>query len=291
MTGAFVFPKVQAIPDVDRISFRIDGAERLAYHFGERTNAPFLFPIVGPSGAILTRLGNPRPSDQTPDRSVWLGHANLAGTDFWASPAGTDVKIRHRGVTRFQDGSRGGATIQLDWWARGEAILHQTLELELTPTNDKGFAIDILARFESTGVPVELGQTELGFLGTRVASTMSESLGGGRVTSSERRTGASAVGGTASRWIDYSGPSAPNVVEGICLMDHPANPNHPTRWNVRGDGLMCAAFNATSPYGVARDHALDLRYRLMVHAGSANPAALDKAWEDFARSAQPRTIA
>jgi hypothetical protein len=291
MTGAFVFPRVQAIPEVDRVSLRIDGVERVAYHFGTGLNAPFLFPIVGPSGALLTRLGSPSPNIRRPERSVWIGHENLAGTNFWDDQPGTDVKIRHREVSRDHDGPRAGMTIRLDWWAKGQAVLNQILDLELAPTKDRGFSLDILTRFESTGSPVELGQADFGFLGLRVAPTMSEALGGGRATSDEGRSGASKISGAAARWVDYSGPSAPNVVEGICMLDHPANPSHPTSWSVTADGLMCAAFNATSSYGVAKDHPLDLRYRLLVHAGAANPSAFDKAWEEFARSVRPQTIA
>lgn len=291
MTGAFVFPRVQAIPEVDRIGLQIDGVERAAYHFGQGTNAPFLFPIVGPSGSLLTRLGAPRPEGRGPERSIWIGHANLEGTDFWTEQTGTDVKVRHRGILRYRDGSSGGMTIKLDWWAKGRAVLNQILELDMTPTKDRGFMLDVLSRFESTGSPVELGQTELGFLGVRVAATMSEAFGGGRAVCSEGRSGAAKINGTSSRWVDYSGPSAPNVVEGICILDHPANPNHPTSWNVQADGLICAAFNATSPYGVAKDHPLDLRYRLLIHSGAANPSSFDKSWDDFARSVRPPAIA
>jgi hypothetical protein len=283
MTGAFVFPRVQAIPEPDRVSLQIDGVERVGYRFGERMNAPFLFPILGPSGARLTRLGPPGEFAGRPERSVWLGHENLAGLDFWSEQSGTDVKIRHREVSRFQDGPRGGVTIKLDWWARGQAVLNQILDLEMAPTKDRGFVLDIFTRFESTGSPVELGQTEFGFLGLRVAKTMSEGFGSGRVVDSEGRAGASAISGTSARWVDYSGPSAPNVIEGICVLDHPANPNHPTIWNVQADGLLCAALSATSPYGVAVDHPLDLRYRLLVHAGAADPSAFARAWDEFAR--------
>ena len=105
-----------------------------------------------------------------------------------------------------------------------------------------------------------------------------------RRTPDERRRGLgrAALFGKASRWVDYSGPVAPGKVEGICYMDHPENPHHPTHWHVRRDGWMEAAFNLASPHGVAADHPLDLRYRLLVHAGPAEPAALDRAWDEFA---------
>ena len=107
MTGAFVFPKVQAIPEVDRVSLRIDGVERAAYCFGNGVSAPFLFPIVGPSGAHLTRMEHPTAANRRTDRSVWFGHENLGGVNFWEEQPGTDVKIRHREIFGSSDGSFG----------------------------------------------------------------------------------------------------------------------------------------------------------------------------------------
>jgi hypothetical protein len=64
-------------------------------------------------------------------------------------------------------------------------------------------------------------------------------------------------------------------------MDHPSNAEHPVRWRVRGDGWLGPSFNRESTYGVAEDHGLGLRYRLLVHAGRADRDALDHAWENF----------
>ena len=62
-------------------------------------------------------------------------------------------------------------------------------------------------------------------------------------------------------------------------MDHPSNPNHPTRWHVQSDGWMGPAFSPDSPYGLARDHPLALRYRLLVHSGNADAERFNRAWE------------
>ncbi len=148
---------------------------------------------------------------------------------------------------------------------------------------DGGFALDLQSRFESAGgVPVEFGRTNFGFLGVRVAKTMSERFGGGTVIDTEGSRGESSLFGKASRWVDYAGPVAPGRIEGICVMDHPSNPDHPVRWHVRGDGWLGPSFNRESAYGVAKDHELSLRYRMLIHAGRPDLDALDKAWDNFA---------
>jgi hypothetical protein len=287
---SFVFPRVQAIPEIDRASLRVDGLERLGYNFGVGTSRPFFFPVVGPSGAWLTRMGHPNPVGHEHHKSVWFGHEKINGINFWGDFPHSDIQVRHQRVTLYQDGADwAGLAADLDWWAHGHTIMRQRLIVVLEPKSDGGFALDLQSRFEAVGIPVELGKTNFGFLGVRVAKTMSEQFGGGRLRNAEGATGEPAIFGKPSRWVDYSGPAAPGKVEGICYMDHPDNPHHPSPWHVRRDGWMEAAFNLAEPYGLATDHPLDLRYRLLIHAGAPAPEALTVAWEEFAKT-PPYTI-
>jgi hypothetical protein len=279
------FPRVQAIPELDRASLRIDGVERAGYEFGQGRSRPFLFPILGPSGALLTRIGHPNPIGHEHHKSVWFGHEKVAGINFWAEPTHTDVQVRHERVVLYQDGPDwAGLVADLSWWAQGRAVLRQRLTIVIEPRGGGGFALDLQSRFEAAGRPVELGRTNFGFLGVRVAKTMSEQFGDGRLINADGARGEPAIFGKPSRWVDYAGSAAAGRTEGICYMDHPDNPHHPTPWHVRRDGWMEAAFNLVSPFGVADGHPLDLRYRLLVHAGPADPAALDHAWQTFAQT-------
>jgi hypothetical protein len=284
MKDTYVFPRVQAIPQIGRASLSIDGRERLGYEFGEGASRPFLYPLVGPAGACLTRMGHPNPVGHEHHKSIWFGHQRVAGINFWEEKAGTDIRIRQRRVLAYQDGiDWGGLVAECDWWAHGRSILRQLLTIVLEPARDGGFALDLQSRFESAdGVPVELGPTNFGFFGVRVAKTLSERFGGGTVIGAEGLQGESSLLGKPSRWVDYSGPIAPGKTEGICVMDHPSNPGHPVRWHVRGDGWLGPSFNRDSVYGVAKCHDLNLRYRLLVHAGRTDRDALDKAWNTFA---------
>ncbi|MGO9470810.1 MAG: PmoA family protein [Isosphaeraceae bacterium] len=284
MKDSYVFPRVQAIPQVGRASLCIDGRERVGYEFGEGMSRPFLFPFIGPAGALLTRMGHPNPIGHEHHKSVWFGHQNVAGINFWEEKAGTDIRIRHRRVVVYQDGADwGGLVVEWDWWAQGRSLLRQELTIAIEPGRDGGFALDLQSRFESPGqIPVELGRTNFGFLGVRLAKTMSERYGGGTVIDAQGSRGAASSFGQPSRWIDHAGPVAPGKIEGICVMDHPSNADHPVAWHVRDDGWLGPSFNRESVYGVAKDHALALRYRLLVHAGRADRAALDHAWEAFA---------
>jgi hypothetical protein len=291
MRGPYAFPRVQVIPEIGRASLRIDGVERVGYEFGDGTSRPFLYPLIGPSGANLTRLGHPNPIGHEHHKSIWFGHGNVGEIDFWQEQPNTDIKIRHRSVRVYQDGPDwGGLVADLDWWAHGRAVLRQELVIVIEPLGLDEFVVDLQSRFDTPdGIPVEFGKTNFGFMGLRVAKTMSETFGGGRLTDANGLRGENAIFGTSSRWVDYSGPSGPGKVEGICVMDHPSNPHHPTQWHVRGDGLIGASFNRESVDGVARGHSLCLSYRLLVHSGHAAANLLNPAWEHFART-QPLAI-
>jgi hypothetical protein len=280
---AFVFPRVQALPGVDRAALCIDGVERVGYEFGSGQARPFLFPVIGPSGRPLTRMGHPNPVGHEHHKSVWFGHQKVAGNNFWEERPNTDVRVRHRRVTAYRDGADwAGLAAEWEWWAVGRGWLRQGLIVAIEPRDDGGFALDLQSRFEPTGGAVELGQTNFGFLGVRVAKTLSDQFGGGRLVNADGAVGEPAIFGKPSRWVDYSGPAAPGRVEGIAYLDHSDNPHHPTPWHVRRDGWMEAAFNLASSYLIAPDHPLTLRYRLVIHAGAADPTALNRAWEEFA---------
>jgi Family of unknown function (DUF6807) len=278
------FPRVQAVPEVARASLRVDGVERAGYEYAEGGTRPYIFPLIGPSGACLTRMGHPNPIGHEHHKSVWFGHQSVAGTNFWEDRPSSDTRIRHRCVRLFHDGHEwGGLVADLDWWAHGRSLLHHELILVIEPSSNGGFALDLQSRLESSGgVPVELAKTNFGFLGVRVAKTMSEQFGGGRLMNARGQVGESALFGEPGAWVDYCGPSTATKAEGICFMDHPTNPGHPVRWHVSADGWMGASFNREAAYGVARDHPLLLRYRLLVHPGGPGHKELAAEWEAFA---------
>ncbi len=284
MRGGFEFPKVQALPGVDRASLCIDGIERVGYEFGTTQPRPFFYPVLGPSGQMLTRMGHPDPIGHEHHRSIWFGHQFIDDVNFWTHSPGQDIQVRHRQVVVYEDGPDWAAfAADLEWWADGKARMKQSLIAAIEPLEKGDYALDLQSRFESAnGAPVELGKTNFGFLGVRLAKTISEQFGGGRLTNAEGKIGEDAIFEQASRWVDYSGPVAPGKVEGIAYFDHPSNPRHPSRWHVRRDGWMSAAFSQAEAYGLAEGHPLDLRYRLLIHAGPLDARKIDQAWAAYA---------
>src|SRR5436305_647127 len=78
-------PVMQAIPLPHKeVSFQRDGVEIARYVFGHDLNRPFVFPVIGPSGRSLTRMGHPHdPETHSHHNSVWISHRDINGFNFW----------------------------------------------------------------------------------------------------------------------------------------------------------------------------------------------------------------
>ena len=89
--------------------------------------------------------------------------------------------------------------------------------------------------------------------------------------------------------VDYSGPITASAIEGLTLLDHPANTNHPSIFHVRNDGWMGASLSYEKPITIARGKTLRLHYEIYVHGGAGETSWLKKRWDDFAARAFEQT--
>src|SRR3982750_3631847 len=78
-------PRLQIIPQPDdQAAFVRDDTEIARYHFGPTLRRPFVFPIIGPAGRSLTRMGHPHdPQSHSHHNSVWISHHSVNGVSFW----------------------------------------------------------------------------------------------------------------------------------------------------------------------------------------------------------------
>jgi hypothetical protein len=279
-------PKVQAVPQAhDQVSFQRDGVEIARYHFGRDGQRPYVFPVIGPSGRSLTRIGHPRdPQSHSHHNSVWISHQSVQGLNFWED--NRTGGIVHQRMIRMDDGDQlAFIEVENAWLNKdGAPALH---ELRRTAVRDLGkgeWMLELDIQLEARSAEVELGQTAFGLLGVRMAKTIGVKDGGGTIRNSEGGVDEAGCFRMAARWVDYSGPIAPGASEGITLMDHPSNLNHPVPFHVRDDGWMGAALTFPGAYTIRPGEPLRLRYALYVHAGIPSPAQLEARWQVFAGS-------
>jgi hypothetical protein len=111
--------------------------------------------------------------------------------------------------------------------------------------------------------------------------------GGGEIGNSAGKVGEKEIFWQQAKWCDYSGPIREGVVEGITLMDHPANPNHPTVFHVRSDGWMGSSLTQAAERVIEPGKPLRVRYGLFVHSGKPAVEELERRWAEFAKTAMP----
>jgi hypothetical protein len=282
-------PRMQVIPlPDDRASFQRDGVEVTLYHFGAGLRRPFLFPVVGPSGRSLTRMGHPHdPVTHSHHNSVWVSHNDVNGESFWDDRG--PGRIVHRRVIRYDDGAESASVVVLnDWVGKGDRV-HLTERRGVTVrTLDDGQWLMVLdLQFDAEKEPATLGKTPFGMVGVRMAKTIGVKDGGGRIRNSEGNEGEQGPNGVfrkRARWVDYSGPITEVAAEGITLLDHPSNPGHPSPFHVRDDGWMGACLTADAPITIRPSTPLRLRYGLYVHGGVPRPEVIESIWAPFSKT-------
>lgn len=288
----FSVARCELIPLPDhQASLRVEGRELARWHHGAQYPRPFFFPIVGPSGGWLTRMGHPGAPNHDHHRSVWFAHHDIEGVDFWSDAAG--AQVRQKSWLAYRDGQQETLmAVSCGWFddAQNE-LLDQELVAAVMPLNDQVWALEfqLTLRPGANRDSVRLGKTNFGLLAIRVAKSISVHFGGGQITSSDGQQGETAIFGKAFAWVDYSGPVAvgsgtrrQTLIQGITCFDHPQNPRYPTHWHVREDGWMGASFCMQDAYQIDADQPLCLRYLIAQHRGPYQSAQATEIAEAFA---------
>jgi hypothetical protein len=278
-------------PD-DQASFQVDGVEWLRYHYGAQAAKPYFYPVLGPAGVPVTRITHPHdPHTHNHHLSLWIGHEKIGGASFWGMNRNPS-RIAFDHIRKIEDGDRASLTILSKWLdGDGKVLLLEERVWTLAPrygtigANGFGeYALDLQLKLTPVAPTITIGKSNFGFAAVRVAKMMGTADGGGTIRNSQGQVNEEQLmPHRRARWCDYSGTPAPGVVNGVTLMDHPSNPNHPTYFHVRRDGWMGSSFSFEGDVVVPKERPLALKYRWYVHAGGGEPKALDAEWERFAK--------
>lgn len=231
-------------------------------------------------------MGHPHdPESHSHHNSFWVAHADVNSLSFWEDRS--KGRILHQRVERFEDSDAEALLIVQNVWqneTNHQALLTERRAMRVLPLLEKEWLLIIDLELQANTGEVVLGKTPFGLVGVRMAKTIGVNDGGGTLRNSEGGVGEKEIFWKHARWVDYSGPITRTATEGITLMDHPANPNHPTGFHVRGDGWMGASFTLDAARTLQPKQPLQLRYGLYVHAGQPSLEALNKRWEEFAKT-------
>lgn len=275
-----------------QFGFYIGQMEVARWHFSDLAPRPYFFPILGPSGQSLTRMGHPGAPNHDHHRSFWFAHSDLLGIDFWSETTASRIRQSQwyaidEGI--IQDGIHAARIAFELLWTDGhdpQPLVKQDVFATIRALR-KGWTLELQSDFRATADGVEFRQSNFGHLGLRVAKSLSVVFGGGKITGADGREGEPELFGKPNRWIDYSGPvftqPAPldPVIEGLALIDHAQNPNHPAKWHVREDGWIGPSVSRDQAVLIPRDRPLTTRYLLVVHSGGCNAAEITELANAF----------
>jgi len=274
--------RVVPLPD-EQVSFVVDGAERLRWHFGARHAGPFFPPrVAGPGSDPLTRMGHPGDPSHDHHRSVWFAHEKASGVNFWS--LGAPGRVRQLQWLAYRGGDDEAVMATRLGWFDGhdpKELLVQDL-VAAVRGDEAGTTVELQSAFTPTSETLEFGQSNFGVIGVRVAESISVVFGGGTITGADGKTGERDLFGRANPWVDDSGPMPGGRTEGITLFDHPSNPAHPAKWQIREDGWMGPSLCRDAPVTISRASPLVVRYLLHGHSAAYDAARSEEIFRDFA---------
>lgn len=297
--------------------FRAGGETAAIYRFGGGLTRPILWPLKAPNHKEITRawpmrqlLSRVLKEDHPHHKSAWFTYGDvipegmaikhkrrgIEGIDFWAEGPGCGRIVCVRVSDYYNNNNRAGATTSNEWRsADGVKIMDEIRKIHfINYETARLIVVDI--DLHASVVPITFGDTKEGAFGVRVAHSMREDRGKGRITNAEGSVGEKQCWGRVSAWCDYSGP-VEGETAGIAIFAGPNNPL-PTCWHSRAYGLMAA-----NPFGraksgfpamkdkkdkkdrvhLAKGEHLKLRYGIFVHLGDVKQGKVAEAFQLFAK--------
>jgi hypothetical protein len=277
------------------VTIKIDGS-LFAEYLTRSGSKPAVWPIIGPSGAAMTRAwpvqaANGGSKDHVHHRSLWFTHGQVNGVDFWDETKHGGGRVQHSGYVSITSGPQAVVATRNDWLGPdGKKICEDQRRL----TFGRGKAsrwIDFDIVIKASEGPVTFGDTKEGTFGLRVADSITvDAQRGGHIVNSRGQTNAAAWSQSAE-WVDYYGPVDGQTV-GIAVLNHPNSLRFPTRWHVRTYGLFAAnpfaqrAFNGDGKqdgsYTIPAGDTIKLAYRIVLHRGDEREGQIAAAFADYA---------
>ena len=284
---------VTLTPEGDHL--RVDvGGQLFTRYMTTGSQRPHLYPVIGPSGAGLTRdYPAPDAGDHPHHSSIWIGHGKVSGVDFWLD--GEDNgRIVHTGFKDVVSGENSASFTTTAQWVNpdGDVVLTDERRHTITAGPDGERSLDIAVTFKAGEDEVVFEDTKEGMMAIRVAPILSIREGKGKIVTSAGKTNKKAWG-TKAEWVSYYGADPKGTEVVITMMDHPQNLRHPTPWHARDYGLLGA-----NPFGLhdferVKDNptlgnhtipaggVLTQRYRILLQKGQPDQAALRRSFTQF----------
>ncbi len=229
-------------------------------------------------------------ADHVWHRGLWWSWKYINKINFWEkNHSGTDpveVAVSHQ-----PDGS-ARITLALDYHLKDQApLVREKRVIRISAPGETGnYEIDWDATFTNPGEKdVVFNKNSYGGFAYRGAAEFSNN----KKKSHPAWTFLDAEGrknGSNNKrlpWVAFAGKAQNGRDACIAILDHPANPRHPSWWQTRNNyPYLNPALTCKEDYVLKPGATLKLRYRVLVREGEATTQSIQKAWSDFSQQGQ-----
>lgn len=281
-----------------RVEISIGGEPFTAFHYEEKWDKPFLYPLRTASGTVISRGYpiEPRPGehrDHDWHRGIWYGHGDINGHDFWRELGpGKSGKLVPVSAPVFEShGEEGALTAELALRTGEDKVIGTIEEQFVFQGEGSNRIIDVAITVRADkGTALTFGGTEDGGFAFRLADEFRQDRGAVLINSEGLRDTEN-IWGKPAKWVDYSAVMDGKPA-GVAVFDHPSNVRHPTRWHARGYSL-CAANpfglgdftgdeSKDGSYTIEEGGVLTLLYRVVIHEGEMPAGRIEQLYGEFA---------
>jgi len=276
--------KITAEKVGSKISVTVDGKFFTSYIFSADEKYPFFYPVNGPlSGGSVTSMRN---GEYPHHSSLFFGCDQVNGGNYWQEglERGRIISVNAEIL------KEGGDSVVISdecIWSRPGAVspVKDSRKFIITSPSATTRLIDVEIAMEML-MEVHINKTNHSLFSVRMASDLSVK-NGGTLVNAAGESGETATFGKSSPWMDYFGKRG-DFMEGLAILQHPANPWYPSPWFTRDYGF----FSPTPMYWpvngeetvVKKGEKLVLRYRVIVHGGNSVDAKVSEFFDLFKNS-------
>ena len=280
----------------DSLTLLADEKVVYTYHFAAEGGYPYIHPISLPGGPVMSALA---PADHPWHRGLWFSWKFLNGVNYWEfapnhpnQPDGKTAVVGPAVIHTTETMATVGLRLE---YSKAQGVLAEERTLVASqPRLDGSYTIDWTSKFTAKDKDVVFERTPpqqaswggYGGLGFRASKRMRDF----RAIDSEGRIGRPQAHGKQARWMDFSGvfgeQDGKTTSAGITIFDHPANPRHPVSWYLSDNaGLpyFGPALLFAQPMTLKLGDSFTIRYRILIHPGLGDKAALEKEYRAFAK--------
>jgi len=273
--------KLTAVKVGSKINVTIDGKYFTSYICSSDEKYPFFYPVNGPlSGGSVTSMRN---GEYPHHSSLFFGCDQVNGGNYWQEglERGRIISVN---AEILKEGGDSVVITDECIWSRPGALspIKDSRKFTVTSPSATVRLIDAEITMEML-MDVTIKKTNHSLFSVRMAADLSVK-NGGTMVNAEGDSGEKATFGKNSPWMDYFGKRG-DFVEGIAILQFPANPWYPSPWFTRDYGFM----SPTPMYWPANEvettvkkgEKLLLRYRVVVHGGNTKDAKVAEIFEQY----------